>query len=36
DDWYDPTGKKPRLRLHAAAIVATVTSQVVLEELYRY
>lgn len=36
DDWYDPTGKKPRLRLHAGVIAATVTSQVVLEELYRY
>jgi len=37
DDWYDPTGKKPRLRLHGnAALAAVGDAQVVLEELYRY
>lgn len=37
DDWYDPTGKKPRLRLHGnAALAAVGDAQVVLEELYKY
>lgn len=37
DDWYDPTGKKPRLRLRAGAAGATSASiQVVLEELFKY
>jgi len=37
DDWYDPTGKKPRLRVHGAAALAAIgDAQVVLEELYRY
>jgi len=35
EDWYDPAGKKPRLRLRAST-GATPTCQVVLEELYRY
>ena len=37
EDWYDPTGKKPRLRLRAGAAGAgTSDAQVVLEELYKY
>jgi hypothetical protein len=36
DDWYDPAGKKPRLRIRASTGGANVDAQVVLEELYRY
>lgn len=36
DDWYDPTGKKPRLRLRAGAGGGSGTCQVVIEELHRY
>lgn len=36
DDWYDPAGKKPRLRLRASTGATSSTGQVVLEELYRY
>lgn|SRR3990167_1913625 len=36
EDWYDPGGKKPRLRLRAGSNGANGTGQVVLEELYKY
>ncbi len=36
DDWFDPTGKKPRLRLRAGAGATNSDVQVVLEELYKY
>lgn len=36
DDWYNPQGKKPRLRLRASTGATSSTGQVVLEELYRY
>lgn len=36
DDWYDPSGKKPRLRLRASTGATSSTGQVVLEELYKY
>jgi hypothetical protein len=36
DDWYDPTGKKPRLRIQCGASATTPAVQVVLEELYKY
>jgi len=36
DDWYDPRGKKPRLRLHTVAGAQTGGVQLVLEELARY
>lgn len=36
EDWYDPAGKKPRLRLRASTGATSSTGQVVLEELYRY
>jgi hypothetical protein len=36
DDWYDPANKKPRMRIRAGTGGATVTSQIVLEELYKY
>jgi len=36
DDWYDPKGKKPRLRLHTVAGAQTGGVQLVLEELARY
>lgn len=36
DDWYNPAGKKPRLRLRASTGATNATGQVVLEELYRY
>ncbi len=36
DDWYDPTGKKPRLRLRAGAGATNGDVQVVLEELWKY
>jgi len=36
EDWYDPTGKMPRLRLRAGTGGISGTCQVVLEELYKY
>lgn len=36
EDWYDPAGKKPRLRLRASTAATNGVGQVVLEELYRY
>lgn len=36
EDWYNPAGKKPRLRLRASTGATSATGQVVLEELYRY
>lgn len=36
DDWYNPAGKKPRLRLRASTGATSSTGQVLLEELYRY
>ena len=36
EDWYDPRGKKPRLRLHNPAGPGTDSVQLVLEELDRY
>lgn len=36
EDWYDPTGKKPRLRIRAGTGGVNGTVQVVLEELYKY
>lgn len=36
DDWYNPAGKKPRLRLRASTGATSSTGQVVLEELYKY
>jgi len=36
DDWYNPAGKKPRLRLRSYTGGTSSTAQVVLEELYRY
>ena len=36
EDWYDPIGKKPRLRLRASSGATSVTGQVLLEELVRY
>lgn len=36
DDWYDPTDKKPRLRLRAGEGAENGDVQVVLEELYKY
>lgn len=35
-DWYNPAGKKPRLRLRASTGATSSTGQVVIEELYRY
>jgi len=36
NDWYDPAGKKPRLRVRAGAAAANPAVQVILEELYPY
>jgi len=36
EDWYDPTGKRPRLRLRAASSGTSGTGQVVLEQYRRY
>ncbi len=36
DDWYNPKGKKPRLRLRAASSGTNGTAQVVLETLWKY
>ncbi|MCK4721766.1 MAG: hypothetical protein KAT75_00610 [Dehalococcoidia bacterium] len=36
EDWYDPKGKKPRLRLRASTGATSGTGEVVLEELVRY
>lgn len=35
-DWYDPAGKKPRLRLRASTGATSVTGAVVIEELFKY
>ncbi len=36
DDWYNPAGKKPRIRLRASTGGTSGTGQVVLEQLRRY
>jgi len=36
ETWYDPTGKKPRLRLRASSGATNATGQVILEQLRRY
>lgn len=36
EDWYDPAGKKPRLRLRASTGATSATGQVVIEELRKY
>lgn len=36
DDWYNPAGKKPRLRLRAGTGGTSGTGEVVIEELFRY
>ena len=36
EDWYDPAGKKPILRLRAGGQGTSGTGQVVLEELVKY
>jgi hypothetical protein len=36
EDWYDPAGKSPRLRLRASTGATSSTGQVVLEQLHRY
>jgi len=36
EDWWNPAGKKPRLRLRAGTGGNSVTGQVVLEQLHRY
>ncbi|MBI2869392.1 MAG: hypothetical protein HYX96_06170 [Chloroflexi bacterium] len=36
EDWYDPAGKKPRLRLRAGSNGTNGTGQVVIEELFKY
>ena len=36
DDWYNPAGRKPRLRLRAGSNGTNGTGQVVLEQLHRY
>lgn len=36
DDWYNPAGKKPRLRLRASTGATSATGAVVIEELFRY
>lgn len=36
DDWYNPAGKSPRLRLRASTGATSSTGQVVLEQLVRY
>lgn len=36
EDWYDPKGRKPRLRLRASSGGNSGTGEVILEELYRY
>lgn len=36
EDWYDPKGKRPRLRLRASTAGVSGTGEVVLEELHRY
>ena len=36
EDWYDPAGKKPRLRLRASTGATSATGQVVIEELHKY
>lgn len=36
EDWWDPSGKKPRLRLRASTSGNSGVGQVILEQLYRY
>lgn len=36
DDWYNPSGKAPHLRLRAASTVSSAVGAVVLEQLYKY
>lgn len=36
DDWYDPAGKAPRLRLRASTGATSSTGQVITEKLHRY
>jgi len=36
EDWYDPNGRKPRMRIRAGTGGANVDAQIVLEELYKY
>ena len=36
DDWYNPLGKKPRLRLRVGSSGTSVTGAVLLEELIKY
>ncbi|MCK9598667.1 MAG: hypothetical protein M0R06_06475 [Sphaerochaeta sp.] len=36
DDWYDPAGKKPRLRLRAGSNGTNGTGNVILEQLWKY
>lgn len=36
EDWYDPKGKKPRMRLRAGTGGTSGTGEVILEELHRY
>ena len=36
DDWYNPAGKKPRLRLRASTSATNGTGEVVLETLWKY
>lgn len=36
DDWYQPAGKKPRLRMRASTGATSGKGEVVIEELYRY
>lgn len=36
DDWYNPSGKSPRLRLRASTGATSSTGQVILEQLRRY
>lgn len=36
NDWYNPQGKRPRLRLRASTGATSGTGEVVLEELYHY
>jgi len=36
EDWYDPAGKKPRLRLRASTGATSSTGQVVVEQVHKY
>lgn len=35
-DWYDPSGKKPRLRIQAYTGATNVDAQVILEQVFKY